>query len=167
MIKNEYNVTWEVFRSWAKENAFKGRQLLFSVVWVVFAVVIQILNGYHGGTILYHFLFFFALYFALLNWLSVAKKQYDEACRKYGKEWKRSIVFEDSRIVIWEGPTHMKYRYKEVYMFREKKNRIWLYCRDGSLIRMYTDTFTEGDWEQCKELLREKSGKKNPVEEKE
>ena len=160
MIKNEYNVTWEIFRSWARENAFKGRQLLFTVIWVVFAIVIQIANVLTGGAALYYFLFVFALYFALLNWLSVARKQYSELCAKHGENWKRSIRFEDSRIVVWEGPTHMKFRYKEVYMFREKKNKIWIYARDGSVIRMYMDTFTEGDWEQCKELLREKAGKK-------
>ena len=165
MIKNEYNVTWEIYRSWAKESAFKGRQLLFSIIWVLFAIAVQILNAYRGGAILYHFLFFFALYYASLNWLSIAKKQYDEFSKKYGKDWKRSIVFEDSRIIVWEGPTQIKYRYKEVYMFREKKNKIWLYTTDGSLIRMYVDTFTEGDWEQCKDFLREKAGKKKLIEE--
>lgn len=167
MIKNEYNVTWEIFRSWAKESAFKGRQLLFSIIWVVFAIGIQIANVFAGGSALYSFLFVFALYFALLNWLSVARKQYKELCGKYGENWKRSIHFDESRIVVWEGPTHIKYRYKKVFMFREKQGKIWLYTTDGSKIRMYTDTFTEGDWEQCKELLREKSGKKNPIEEKE
>lgn len=167
MIKNEYQITWPLFRSWARENACKGRQLLFSIIWAVFAVAVLMINIYSGGVFLYHFLFIFALYCAFLNWIPAAKKQYNALAKLYGSEnWTRTITFEDSRIVVQEGETTVKYRYKEILMFREKGNKIWLYASNNSVIRMYRDCFVDSTWEECKDFLREKAGRKKPLEEK-
>lgn len=154
-MKNEYQVTWKQYKSWAVEGMFSGVKLFFLIVWCLFGGVTLYL-GIAGRLYIYCFLSVFCFYRAFLRTVLLAKRQYKLLAEQYKKEnWTRSIMFEEDQITIVEENISMKYEYSSVVGIREKKDKIWLYMGDKSVIRLYKSAFVDTDWEKCKmKILR-------------
>lgn len=156
MIKNEYRLTWEVYRTWLSESRWKPPMLAFTIMWTVLGAIsigITLLSRYVP------FLFFavFAFYRAFFRCFLVGRGQYNVAAKDYGqKDWIRTIAFDAEQIVQTEGNTSANYRYADIIDIREKGNRAWLIMRNKKAIRLYKDCFGDSSWEECRALIEEK-----------
>lgn len=155
---NEYQVTWERYRSWIMERALKGVSLVFMVIWCVIALGCLAFAVIGGGTMFrLYFLFLgaFAIYRAFFRILVLAKKQYRQLAQSYGKEnWTRRIIFGDDGITLSdEEKSTIRFAYSDIVKVREKGNMICLDASDKSVLRLYKDAFVESDWEECKARL--------------
>ncbi len=158
MIRNEYRVTWEIFRSWMWENKRKPPRLVFTIVWVLFGIAVTWLAAAYRFAP-YLVMTFFCLYRAFLRDILAAKRQYGAMAKSYGqKDWLRSITFDEEQITLKEGNLSVNYRYSDISGIREAGNRVWLTLKDGKVIRLYKDCFVGSDWEGCRELTARKCG---------
>lgn len=166
-MKNEYCITWKLYRSWAFENLFKGARLTFLIIWSLFCLV-SLWLGLSGFNIFYIFLAIFCFYRAVLRTLLFAKKQYKTLVKMYGKEnWTRTITFEDSCISLIEGPISIQYSYTDLAGIREKDNKIWLIFNNSTVIRLYKNAFVDSDWTECKSLITARDPAADHTEKKE
>ncbi len=154
MIRNEYQITKKLYRQWGFENAIKGTQLAFGVVWVLLAISVLVLDILDGGYFLYHILFVFCIYRAFFRWLVVTNAQYRVLAKRYRNEnWVRSISFEKDKIRIKETTISIEYNYADIVQIKEKENKVWLIASNKTVIRLYKDCFIESTWEDCKKLF--------------
>lgn len=162
---NEYQVTWERYRSWIMERALKGAGLVFMVIWCAFALACLAFAVIGGTTFRLYFLFLgaFAIYRAFFRTFVLAKKQYRMLVRSYGKEnWTRRIAFEDDGINLTDAEkASLRYAYSDIVKVREKGNMICLDASDKSVLRLYKDAFVESDWEECKARLNKSDDRTN------
>lgn len=154
MIQNSYLVTWKRFREWGFENAIKGVRLGISIMWLLLAVFILSF----GNQLAIAYVFFaFCLYRALFRWLVVTNTQYRHLCTNHkGADWERNIFFEETKIILNDGIITVEYLYSDINRIKEKENKVWLYMKNKTVVRLYKDCFTTGNWEMCKTLLDEK-----------
>ena len=153
---NEYQVTWERYRSWAVENMFKGARLVMMAVWCVFALLCLFLAAIEMSSLsgLYLFLALFGIYRAFFRIFVIAKSEYRRLAQSYGKEnWTRRIAFEDDGISLTEENISVRYAYPDIVSVREKGNKIWLDASNKTVLRLYKDAFVDSDWEECKSRL--------------
>ena len=162
---NEYQVTWERYRSWIMERALKGARLVMVVIWCVIALVCLAFAVSVTSVFRLYFLFLgaFAIYRAFFRILVLAKKQYSQLARSYGKEnWTRRIIFGDDGITLAdEEKSTIRYAYSDIVKVREKGNMICLDASDKSVLRLYKDAFVESDWEECKARLNKSDDRTN------
>ena len=154
---NEYQVTWERYRSWAAENMAKGARLAMMIMWCVFTLLclalIIIENSKFSS--LYFLLAAFGIYRAFFRIFVIARSQYRRLAQNYGKEnWTRRIAFEDDGIILTEGNFSLRYDYSDIINIREKGNKIWLEASNKTVLRLYRDAFVESDWDECKSRLK-------------
>ena len=151
---NEYQVTWERYRSWVMENMFKGARLVMMVIWCVLALSCLALavSEVSVFSLLYLWLAIFGVYRAFFRTFVLAKKQYRQLAQSYGREnWTRRIAFEDDCISLTdEEKVSLRYAYSDIVKVREKGNTICLVASDKSFLWLYKDAFVESDWEECK-----------------
>lgn len=155
-MKNEYKVTWEVFKIWLAENRLKKPQIFFTAFWVVFGVCIIGMSVAYG----YAPFMAFALlcfYRAFLRNFLFAKRQYKTLAKTYGQEdWLRTITFGEEEILLSEGNITERFRYSDIDAVKEKDNRAWILFKDQKVLRLYKDKFIDSDWDECKELIKRK-----------
>lgn len=152
---NEYQVTWERYRSWVMELALKGVRLVFMVIWCVVALVclaFAVSSATSAFRLLYLWLAVFGVYRAFFRIFVLAKKQYRQLAQSYGREnWTRRIAFEDDGITVSdEEKSTIRFAYSDIVKVREKGNTICLVASDKSFLWLYKDAFVESDWEECK-----------------
>lgn len=154
---NEYQVTWERYRSWVIEKKTKGAGPVMMIIWCVFAVICLVLTVSEASSfsLVYLWLAVFGIYRAFFRTFVLAKKQYRQLARSYGREnWTRRIAFEDDGISLTdEEKVSLRYAYSDIVKVREKGNMICLDASDRSVLRLYKDAFVESDWEDCKARL--------------
>ena len=162
---NEYQVTWERYRSWVMENMFKGARLVLMVIWCVLALVCLTLavSEVSVFSLLYLWLAVFGVYRAFFRTFVLAKKQYRQLAQSYGREnWTRRIAFEDDCISLTdEEKVSLRYAYSDIVKVREKGNMICLDASDKSVLRLYKDAFVESDWEECMAKLNRSDDQTN------
>lgn len=157
MIRNEYKITWKVYRSWGLENALKGAQLVLGIVWVLLALFILVLNIIEGGWFFYYFMCLFCIYRAFFRWLVVTNAQYRTLIKRHnGADWLRVIYFEEDKIRLEDGNISVVYSYPDIVELKEKGNKVWLKASNKTVIRLYKDCFVDSTWEECKALVEEK-----------
>lgn len=152
-MKNEYTVTWELYRTWLLENMAKRKRLTLSAVWCALAVwcVLALWKTLPAFALVLAAL---CVYRAVGRDFVVAKKQYELQAKVCGGEnWRRTIVLENDGIVISEGNICVRYGRADIVRIREKGDRIWLDMRDDMVVRMYRSAFSEGSWEECRAML--------------
>lgn len=165
MIRNEYKITWKVYRSWGLENAFKGAQLLFAIFWVVLALLILVLDISSGGWFFYHYFFLFCIYRAFFRWMVRTNAQYRAlAKQRNGADWLRKISFEEDTIRLEDGNVSVVYDYSDIVEIKEKGNKVWLNASDKAVIRLYKDCFIDSTWEECKSWIEEKRSRESKSE---
>lgn len=163
-MKNQYLVTWELYRSWTLENSVKGIRLYMMIMWCVLLAACLFM-----GIATYDFLFFifavYCAYRAFLRNMVLANKQYKMLGNRYKKkEWIRTILFEDDRITVSEEDSQMKLRYSDIVRIRERGDKIWLDMQDKSVIRLYQPAFADTDWNRCKAWIESRREQKAAVE---
>lgn len=167
-MKNEYKITKKLLTSWCIESRFSGISLVLFVIWCILALFFAFLllaliyieyDWYY--IFLLSFLLFTCIYKMILERLIVSFNQYKFLSNSHGStEWLRTIEFSDESIVITDGAiTTTTYQYSSIKKIKEKKNKIWLIFDNKSILRLYKDTFVEGSWEKCKELISLKNTK--------
>ena len=166
-MTNRYQVTWERYRSWAVENIWKGRNLFLAVVWSALALVCVLLgiayamNSY--GIMFPAVYFLFAVlctYHAFFRVIVAAKAKYRKLGKLYGAEnWTREIIFQEDGIRLVEGNIVIQIAYQDIVNLRDKDNKVWIDLANKTVMRMYKDTFVDGDWESCKRRICEKMAK--------
>ena len=87
--------------------------------------------------------------------ISIRRYKFQE--KAYGvSEWKRTIEFLDDNIYVVEATTKCNFYYSSIFKIKEKNNKIFIYFKNKSLLRLYKDTFVEGTWEECKKFIEKR-----------
>lgn len=154
MVLNEYKVTKKLYRQWGFENAIKGVQLVFNILWIVLSIFVLLLAMLESGDFLYYIIFAFCIYNAFFRWWVVTNFQYRILAKRYNCEnWTRRIYFDQDTIRIEEASISVKYIYSDIVQIKEKDNSVWLKASNKTVIRLYKDCFVESTWEDCKKLF--------------
>ena len=161
-MKNEYKITKDLMKSWAKENHLHGAAniILFSL-WCILgilgtALLIFSITMYRDWFTIYMsalfvFVSVFKLFFARFVFWA---KKYKIYCTTYGvTEWMRTIEFADDEIVLTDYTTVSKLQYRNIERIKEKNNTVWIFLNHNTAIRLYKDAFVEGSWEECKQKI--------------
>lgn len=156
MMRNEYIVTWKVYKSWLWENKMKPPRLVFTIIWGLFGLAMTALFVLSLSP-LYLLMLIFCIYRLFFRDTLVAMRQYGIMAKTYGqKDWLRTIVFDREQITLQEGQVSVNYAYADISEVREQENKVWLIFRNKAVIRMYKDCFVDSDWEACRDLIEEK-----------
>lgn len=173
-MKNQYLVTWELYRSWMFDgNVRRERRRLYLVIaWCILFIVCLFMGAVclFMGIGPYEIPFFifavFCAYRAFLRNRLFASRQFKlmgERLKK--KEWVRTILFEDDQITISEEDfLVIKYSYSDIVDIRECGNNIYLDMQDKSVIRLYQQAFVDTDWNRCKAWIESRRERKTAVE---
>lgn len=156
-MKNEYLVTWKLYRSWMFEGnvmLVKGR-LFLMIFWCILLAA-----GLFMGILSHEILFFvfavYCAYMAFFRTLLLVYLQFKMLRERFKKkEWVRTILFEDDCITVSEEDILVtKYPYSGIVDIRERGDKIWLDMQqDKSVIRLYQSAFVDTDWDKCKEWI--------------
>jgi len=166
MIKNEYKITRELMRKWAREDRFgnPANILIFSLyvfVGVIGIAMLCLLFIFGGDALNWFFAFFFVLFpvFRLTfvpyqAWTS----RYKMMSKTYGvAEWTRTTEFSDEEITVKDHTSVTKLQYGNVKKIKEKDNEVMIFFNNRLLLIIYKDAFKKGTWEECRKLLEEKT----------
>ena len=165
-MKNEYKITKDLIKSWAKEYNLHGAANIFLfVIWCVVGVI-----GISGliFSILLHIDWLIVYLYALILVITVFKlfiqrfivwsKRYQLYSTTYGvTEWMRTTEFSDDEIVLTDHTSVSKFQYYNIQKIKEKNNVVMIFMNNNLALRLYKDAFVEGSWEECKKMLLEKS----------
>ena len=103
-----------------------------------------------------YILLVFCLYRAFFRWIVITNTQYRNLCKNHkGADWERTIRFADKKIKVEDGIITVDYLFSDIENIKEKGNKIWLYMNNKTVVRLYKDCFTQGNWEMCKAMLDE------------
>ncbi len=157
MIKNEYRVTWELYREWLMENKTRGAKLCFLIFWSFLTIVSIVLYFLEDFFLPFLLLAALGVYRAFIRDYIAARKQYIQLAKLHGCEsWRRTITVTDADIVIDEGASVVNCKKSDVVGIRKKGDKIWLIMNNRTVIRLYRSAFAEGSFEELsKEFSRE------------
>lgn len=153
----EYTLDKKKYLSWGRENNATPGRRGFMILWLIFAAVFF---GYAVYTKLYFLLvfFLFALYRSLFRWRVLTARQYSILSKRYGTEnWTRKISFSENGIVTTDGNVTVNNLYSEVNRVEEKNGYIKLYLNNNTVIRLYSDCFVTGTWDECRKYIADAS----------
>ena len=161
-MKNEYKVTKKLMLSWGKEYyLFGAANVVLFILWVVAGlvglanIVIGILlEGAWKNLCLGIVLLLLALFKLLVSRYIAWYERYKLYAGMYGvSEWMRTTDFAQDGITLADHTSLTKVRYENVKKIKEKGNVVMIFLSHGLAIRLYKDAFTEGTWDECKELI--------------
>ena len=169
-MKNEYKITKDLIKSWAKEYHIHGAANIFLFIfWCVVGVV-----GLSGMifSIAIHTDWIAAFLYALMLVIAVFKlyihrfiawsKRYKLYSTTYGvTEWMRTTEFLDDEIVLTDHTSVSKFKYSNIQKIKEKNNVVIIFMNNNMALRLYKDAFSEGSWEECKEIIIRKKNVKS------
>ncbi len=164
-MKNEYKITKNLMKSWAKEYHLHGaKNVILFITWCILGIV-----GIAGLIIsielhidwlisyLYALVALIAFYKLFIARFVVYSKGYKLFSSTYGvAEWIRSVEFLDDEIVLTDHTTVNKFKYENIEKIKEKNNDIIVFMKHNLALRLYKDAFVEGTWQECKEKILEK-----------
>ncbi|MCM1056304.1 MAG: hypothetical protein NC517_01660 [Firmicutes bacterium] len=149
----EFVLDRKKFLSWGKENTRRAVNRIFQVFWCVFA------TAAFAAAICWKYYFLlvlcvYSLYRGLFRWRVLTARQYSLLAKNYGTEnWVRRISFEEDSIVVAEGNLSQNLPCSELAKIEEAGSYIRLHEKNGTVIRLYSDCFVTGTWEECREHL--------------
>ena len=164
-MKNEYKITKDLIKSWAKEYHLHGAANIFMfILWCVVGVAgllgliftVQLQSDWIV-VYLYSLLFAIAVFKLFIQRFIVWSKRYKLFCTTYGvTEWMRTTEFLDDEIVLTDHTSISKFRYSNIQTIKEKNNIVMIFMNNNMALRLYKDAFVEGSWQECKEKILEK-----------
>lgn len=167
-MKNEYIVTKELTKSWAKEYHLRNKKviLLFVMLCIIAVcgltslILLVIFKGGWFEIYISLLLLFLAIYKLFFERFLVIARRYDLCAKTYGvTEWVRITEFIDEEILLTEHTSSIKYSYTQITGIKEKGNVVFILLNNNSTIRLYKDAFVDCSWEECKERINSKSHK--------
>lgn len=171
-MKNEYTVDFALIKSWIKEGRFKGKRLVFFLGYLIMGTLLLVssifyivrISSIEADLIHWIYAYFcllfsaFAFYRAFIHHYLLVKVNYKRLCKMQGSSsWTTTVCFEDDFIHLSEGAYSVKCSYDDIKSVKETDAVIYLYMTNGGCIRLFVDAFSEGSWEECAALLREKN----------
>ncbi len=156
LFECEYVLDEKKYLSWGRENHARSAQRAFSVFWCVFATLVFVYAVYVK---FYAFLVFgiFALYRGIFRWKVITARQYSALSKQRGTvNWTRKISFGENDIVTEDGNVTVTNQYSEIIGIEEKGNYVRLCLSNNTVIRLYSDCFVTGTWDECKKWIQEK-----------
>ena len=167
-MKNEYKITKDLIRSWAKEYNLHGAVNIFLFVfWCVLGVVglseLILSIVFHLDWILITLsalILLVVVYKLFIQRFLFWSHRYKLFSTTYGvTEWMQTIEFSDDEIVLTDHTSVSKFKYGNVRSIKEKGNAVLIIMNHNMALRLYKDAFVEGSWEECKKMLLEKMKK--------
>ena len=164
-MKNEYKITKELLRSWAKEYHIHGAANIFLfILWCVVGIIgisgLIFSIALHTDWIvvyLYALMLVIAVFKLFIQRFIIWSKRYKLYSITYGvTEWMRTTEFLDDEIVLTDHTSVSKFKYSNIQKIKEKNNVVMIFMNNNMALRLYKDAFIEGSWEECKERLLEK-----------
>ena len=164
-MKNEYKITKELLRSWAKEYHIHGAANIFLfILWCVVGIIgisgVIFSIALHTDWIvvyLYALMLVIAVFKLFIQRFIIWSKRYKLYSITYGvTEWMRTTEFLDDEIVLTDHTSVSKLKYSNIQKIKEKTNVVMIFMNNNMALRLYKDAFIEGSWEECKKMLLEK-----------
>ena len=169
-MKNEYKITKDLLKSWAKEYHIHGAANIFLfVLWCAVGIigllglVFSISMSLDWMIIyLYALMLVIAVFKLFIQRFIVWSKRYKLYSTTYGvTEWMRTTEFLDDEIVLTDHTSVSKFKYNNIQRIKEEGNVVMIFMNNNMALRLYKDAFVEGSWEECKRILFEKSKQLN------
>lgn len=164
-MKNEYKITKNLIKSWAKEYHLHGTA---NIVWFIVGCVLVVI-GIAGFifSIMLHLDWLISYLYALITIVAFYKlffarfvvwsKRYKLYSTTYGvTEWIRTTEFLEDEIVLTDHTSVSKLKYSNIEKIKEKNNIVIIFMNHNMALRLYKDAFVEGSWEECKEKIQSK-----------
>lgn len=164
-MKNEYKVTKDLIKSWAKEYHLHGSaNVCLFVLWVivgllgVFGVILSIiLQSTWTHTYICSLMIILAVFKLFIARFFAWAQKYKILSTTYGvAEWIRTTEFLDDEIVLTDHTSVSRFKYGNIKGIKEKNNAVLIFMNDNMGLRLYKDAFVSGSWEECKALISEK-----------
>lgn len=161
-MRNEYEVNYEMYKKWNKDTRFKGNRLKFYICWGVLATfflamgcIYRFLFCMEDEFILLYFIFgIFCVFWIFFFPIYACKRQFKLLSDTYGKtNWVRVICFSDENIIVTEESIQITHEYSDIVKIEESDDLIYLRLKNKTIIRVYKSKFTQGNWDECKELI--------------
>ena len=169
-MKNEYKITKDLIKSWAKEYHIHGAANIFLfILWCIvgvigfFGLIFSVAMSLDWKIIyLYALMLIIAIFKLFIQRFIVWSKRYKLYSTTYGvTEWMRTTEFLDDEIVLTDHTSVTKFKYSNIQRIKEKGNVVMIFMNNNMALRLYKDAFVEGSWEECKRILFEKSKQLN------
>ncbi|MBQ7338035.1 MAG: YcxB family protein [Clostridia bacterium] len=167
-MKNEYKITKDLMRSWAKEYHIHGAANIFLfILWCVVGVIgvsgmifSIVLHTDWMVVYLYALMFVIAVFKLFIQRFIVWLKRYKLYSTTYGvTEWMRTTEFLEDEIVLTDHTSVSKFKYSNIQKIKEKSTIVMIFMNNNMALRLYKDSFVEGSWEECKKMILEKTVK--------
>ena len=167
-MRNEYTITKDLMKSWAKEYYKNGGSYTVRLILLVLVAVCEVMCAvyfmrfpiYQIFSLFAIFIFLFALYCIFLQPKVLYLKRYKMDSKIYGAtEWIRSVDFGDDEITVTDHNSVYKYRYTDIKRIKERDDRVIIFFKFNLAIKLYKDAFVTGSWEECKRMIAEKRKK--------
>ncbi len=167
-MKNEYKITKDLIKSWAKEyHIYGGVNVFLFILWCalgvigLFGLILSIAMSLDWIIIYIYALFLIIAIFKLfIQRFVVWSKRYKIYSTTYGvTEWIRTTEFLDDEIVVTDHTTVNRLKYSNIKKIKEKGNVVMILLNNNMALRLYKDAFVLGSWEECKKMLLEKTTK--------
>lgn len=155
-MQNEYNVTWERYRSWTLERMFTGKGLILRLMWFLvcgWAFGMTVVNNFNLIPLLFTAV---CVYFAFFRDLRRAKKLHGDMEDDYGTEWLRRITLEDEQIRVVDGMSSRIYPYSDIMNACERKDHFLLEMKGKTCIQLYKDGCIDCTADECWDLIEAK-----------
>jgi len=164
-MKNEYKITKDLIKSWAKEyHLYGAANILLFVFWCIAGVIgiwgmILSIAIHAQWTIIYLYalILVIAVYKLFIRRFVVWSRRYKVYSTTYGvAEWMRTTEFLDGEIVLTDHTSVSKFKYSNIQKIKDKNNVVIIIMNDNMALRLYKDAFVEGSWEECKGIIMKK-----------
>lgn len=163
-MKNEYKITKDLIKSWAKEYHLHGvANIAMFIIWCVLGVIgiagLIFSIALHGDWLviyLYALMVVVAVFKLFVSRFVVWSKRYKLYSTTYGvTEWIRTTEFLEDEIVLTDHTSVSKFKYSNIEKINEKGNIVMIFMNNNMALRLYKDAFVAGSWEECKKLILE------------
>lgn len=161
IIENNYQVTKELFKKWAKENK---KYKYFKIFWLVVTILCSasfiegIINNHVEDTVYGILPAVYGLFMIIFgNNYFFVERNYKALERFYQKNnWERRInFFNDYFETIDADVNHLKFQYEDIINIEKNDECIKVKLNNG-YIRIYKNSFVKSNFEECEQFLNEK-----------
>ena len=165
-MKNQYTVTKDLMKSWAKEfiltdaaNVIMFIMLIFIGLCGLFIIGLNIIFGIDDWLNLFLGIFFllFSIYRLFIFRFIFFNQRYKQYSKIYGTdEWQRTTEFLDDEIVFTEHTSTVKLQYKNIKKIREFDDKVFIFFDGKAVLRLYKNAFVDCTWEDVEKFIESK-----------
>lgn len=154
-FQSKYMLTKDMYFKWARESNFKGKRLVFFIIWVIL-FALSLICFIFERSFFFCICSIYSFYRAFFRWKVLSITQYNNISKTFGNSnWQRVVNFYKDNIEVIDGNIKTNFDYKNIKKIIEKDNYIKIVF-NNSTIRLYSDSFTKSNWNSCKKMLLDK-----------